>query len=266
MDNRLLTRRFRFIAPVCGILFLLAGCTTTQVVEHPIDDKVLGEKVLKLIRENPKVMLEAITAYQVETEKAQQQAQEEALKKTIATLDLATLVGESPTRGASDRRVLFVEFSDFQCPFCGRAQDTLKAFMAKHGTEVTMVYKHLPLTQLHPEAVAAGRAAWAAHQQGKFWEYHDLLFAGQKDLGDKFYDQTAKALKLDLKRFKRDRTSDASLDALKKDVALADQLGLQGTPYFLLNHEPVSGAVPLAEFEAALRKAQAALQALQVKK
>jgi len=240
---------------------LFAGCTTTVVEEHPIDDALLEAKVLDLMRKHPQAMIDAINDHQRAQVQAEQETSTAAQRERIAGLDLAALAADSPMRGDSAARVLLVEFSDFQCPFCERAQATLKAFIDAHGAEVKVVFKHLPLTALHPQAVSAARAAWAAHQQGRFWEYHDRLFARQNDLGDAAYTALARELGLDLVRFDRDRKSDAAAQAVARDLELAKTLGLTGTPFFLVNREPVAGAQPLAAFEAAYAKASAALPA-----
>ncbi|MCY7367389.1 MAG: thioredoxin domain-containing protein, partial [Chamaesiphon sp.] len=156
----------------------------------------LEKQVLEVLRKHPEVLLEVLQKYTLEQEKKQQQAQLEALKQVRK--NTKALIGDSPVMGASDRQIVMLVFSDFQCPFCGTANKSLKEFMAKNKDKVTLVYKHFPLTQIHPEALPAARAAWAANKQGKFWEYHDALFANQAKLGEAFYTETATSLKLDL--------------------------------------------------------------------
>ena len=216
-------------------------------------------QVLKILHEHPQVVVESVQAYQQKQQQEQQLVEAEALKKKIAALDLAKLVGNSPTTGASGQKVLLVEFSDFQCPFCRKAYATVKEFMAKHGREVTLVYKHLPLMDMHPQALPAAQAAWAAHQQGKFWAYHDALFATQGKLDEARYVEIAKSLKLDLKRFNQDRKSQASTAAIQSDLNIANQLEISGTPFFLLNRTPLSGVIPLKTMEQALSEAKSTL-------
>jgi protein-disulfide isomerase len=100
----------------------------------------------------------------------------------------------------------------------------------------------------------SAKAAWAALQQGKFWEFQDALFAQQDKLGEPLYVATAKALNLDLKRFDQDRKSDAASAAIQKDVDMAEKLGVSGTPFLVMNGEPISGAAQLSELEALLAK------------
>ena len=128
--------------------------------------------------------------------------------------------------------------------------------MAANSQEVTLVYKHLPLEQIHPEATPAALASWAATKQGKFWEFHDALFQNQDKLGEAFYVETAKRLNLNLEQFNRDRKSDAAKAAIKKDMNMAQKLGISGTPNFLLNGIELSGAVPLQDLNQALNQAK----------
>ncbi len=210
----------------------------------------LREQVLQIIRDNPEVLLESVRAYQKKQQQQQQKSQQSILQQFKA--NPKAVIGQSPTRGATNGSVLLVEFSDFQCPFCAKAHDTLKQFMAKHGDQVTLVYKHLPLTSIHPEALPAAKAAWAAGQQGKFWGFHDALFANQKQLGNALYTATAKSLGLDLQKFDRDRASPAAQAAIEQDVQVAEQLGIDGTPFFVMNGTPLAGAVELADLEKTL--------------
>lgn len=205
----------------------------------------LEEQILQVIRAHPDVIIESVNAYQQEQKRQQQLAQQAFLQELKANPQ--ALIGESPTTGASDAKVLFVEFSDFQCPFCGRAYQTVKEFMAQHGDEVTLVYKHFPLISIHPQALPAAKAAWAATQQGKFWEYYDALFSQQKKLGEELYLEIAQNLNLDLEQFYRDRTLADS--AIQQDMLLGEKLGVSGTPFFVMNDKTFSGAVPLEEME-----------------
>jgi protein-disulfide isomerase len=214
----------------------------------------LREQVLQIIRENPEVLLEAVQAYRKKQENEQQKARQSFLQQMLA--NPKTVIGRSPTLGAPDGKILLVEFSDFQCPYCSKAQDSIKPFLAKYGSSVTLVYKHLPLVSIHPEAMPAAKASWAAGQQGKFWEFHDALFANQKQLSNEFYQTTAKSLGLNMAQFDRDRASAAATQAIAADVKMAEQLGIEGTPFFVLNGQALPGVVQLSDLEKALEKAK----------
>lgn len=203
------------------------------------------KQVLEIIRKNPAVILESVAKYQQEQQEKQIKAHEELISQIAS--QPATIVGNSPQLGQG--KTLLIEFSDFQCPFCAQAQATLKQFMAQRSGDITLVYKHLPLSQIHPEAMSAAQAAWAAQQQGKFWEFHNALFENQDKLGDAFYQATAKQLGLDQRKFDQDRASEAAQQAIAQDMELARSLDLRGTPTFIMNGQVFSGVVSIAELE-----------------
>jgi protein-disulfide isomerase len=182
---------------------------------------------------------------------------ETRLKDQAAQLKPEELLADSPLRGKAGSKLVLVEFSDFQCPYCGKAYETVKQFMAAHSQDVALVYKHLPLGEMHPQATNAALASWAAQQQGKFWEFHDAMFSAQDRLGEAYYDETAKRLGMDVARFDKDRASDAAKAAVQRDLDLAKKLGIQATPQFLLNSHPITGAAPLEEFEKELSAVRA---------
>ena len=210
----------------------------------------LEKQILEVLRRHPEVMFEVLQKYAIEQQAKDQKAQAEAIKQVRT--NTKALIGDAPVMGATDRKIVMVEFSDFQCPFCATADKSVKQFMAKHKDKVTLVYKHFPLTQIHPEALPAARAAWAANKQGKFWEYHDVLFANQAKLSETFYLETATGLKLDLNKFNADRK--IADNFIVEDFKLGRKLGIDGTPTFIINGEVVTGAASLADLENALAK------------
>ena len=90
-------------------------------------------------------------------------------------------LGNAPTKGPKDAKITFVEFSDFQCPFCNRVYPTINQLMKDYDGKVQLVFKHFPLISIHPHAQKAAEAAECAKDQGKFWEFHDALFENQQD-------------------------------------------------------------------------------------
>lgn len=205
----------------------------------------LERQVLQIIRQHPEVVLESLQAYQQEQQQQLQQVRQ-AFLQDLKT-DPVKAVGESPITGSPKAKIVLVEFSDFQCPYCAKASETLKKLIATHQDQVSLVYKHFPIAQVHSEAMPAAQAAWAAFQQGKFWEYHDALFTHQNELGETLYVDTAKNLNLDLPKFEQDRR--IADPAIYKDMELAEKLGLSGTPFFIINSETYSGAVQLSDIE-----------------
>ena len=240
---------FCLAAILAGCLVFI-GCSPAQSTAGNSVDPKFKEQVLQVIRENPQVILESVQAYQQQQQQSLKAAQESFLQEMKTNPKSA--IGDSPTTGSASQQIVLLEFSDFQCPFCARAHDTVKQFMAKHQDKVTLAYKHLPLTSIHPQALPAAKAAWAAQQQGKFWEYYSALFQGQKELGEPLYASIAQKLNLKLDKFNTDRNSPAAEAAIQKDVQLAQKLGIEGTPFFIMNGETFSGAVELSEMESIL--------------
>jgi protein-disulfide isomerase len=170
----------------------------------------------------------------------------------------------SLVKGNEDALVTLVEFSDYQCPFCSRANGTVRQLQEKYGNALRVVMKHHPL-DFHPRAKPAALAALAAAEQGHFWEYHERLFANPKEQDDAALERYARELGLDVERWKRDQ-GDARLEArIRQDSALALKLGAGGTPAFFINGRFLSGALPLEQFTALvdeeLGKAQALVKA-----
>ena len=244
----IITRQIIFLFLIVSwFIFSFPNSAFAQAYINP----QLEQQVLKIIREHPEVILESVQKYQQQIQQQQIAQQRKPFFEAIKN-NPQGVIGYSPYLGATEKKVLLVEFSDFQCPYCARAAQTVKEFMAKHSDEVTLVYKHLPLSAIHPQAMAAAQAAYAAQQQGKFWQYHDALFAQQKQLGEVLYSQIAQSLDLDLEQFNQDRKE--SITSIQKDLQLAQQLQINGTPFFVLGNQAFSGAVPLSEMEAILEK------------
>ncbi|MEO1068826.1 MAG: thioredoxin domain-containing protein, partial [Cyanobacteria bacterium J06638_6] len=155
---------------------------------------------------------------------ASPEAHQAIVTDVIGSMSRAGVIGTSATKGNPDAPIVLFKFSDFQCPYCAVAAGHMKEFVGDHEAGVLYVYKHFPLTRIHPEAMPAAKAAWAAGQQGEFWLYHDGLFANQTRLGEDLYLELAEAMFLDLERFNRDRASDEAEAAIQRDLELAQQL------------------------------------------
>jgi protein-disulfide isomerase len=168
---------------------------------------------------------------------------------------------DDPVRGARDARVTIVLFSDFQCPFCSRVGPTLARVLESGEGSVRLAWKHQPLS-MHPNAVPAARAAEAARLQGRFWEMHDRLFAGQANLSESLYLESARALGLDLDRFRSDSASQAVLARIAEDQGLANRVGAQGTPTMFVNCRKLVGAQPFEAIQALVAEESARADAL----
>jgi protein-disulfide isomerase len=144
----------------------------------------------------------------------------------------------APREGSAGAKVVVAEFADFYCPACGAMKPVLDGILKKYPNDVQLVFKHFPLTNIHPNAEKAARAAVAAQRQNKFWEMHALLFENQEKLDGGGIDELAKRLGLDMKRFAQDRDSEATADAVSRDRKHGENLKLTGTPSLFVNGRP----------------------------
>ena len=152
-----------------------------------------------------------------------------------------------PSRGAKDAPVTIIEFSDFQCPYCKQARETLEKVLEANEGKVRVVFKHLPLP-MHPRAFPAARASYCAQEQNRFWPFHDRLF-DSVDLSDERLVGIASETGLDLNAFLTCLNSDASQLTVLRDIQEARKAGFSGTPTFLVNGTVLRGAAGLAEFQ-----------------
>src|SRR5713226_1342806 len=152
-------------------------------------------------------------------------------------------------RGSPKAPVVIVEFSDFQCPYCRSVQPTLKSLLAKYEGRVSLAYRDLPLRDIHPQAELAAEASRCAGEQGKFWEYHDLLFANQNKLDRPGLLGLAHDLKLDEKQFDSCLSSGKYAAQIEQDRQLGLRAGVAGTPGFFVNGSLLSGNQPQDAFE-----------------
>lgn len=146
--------------------------------------------------------------------------------------------GNSPFKGPADAPVTFIEFSDFQCPFCARVSALVDQVLKAYPNEVKFVYKELPL-RIHPDAMNASRAGLAAHRQGKFWEMHDKMFANQRALDPESLKKYAREIGLDMARFEADMNSPEVQKQIDEDVRLAQASQVTGTPTLFINGKRV---------------------------
>jgi protein-disulfide isomerase len=154
----------------------------------------------------------------------------------------------APVRGAPDARVTLVEFSDYHCPFCKRAQATVKQILDRYPGKVRHVYRDFPIESLHPQARRAAEAARCAHDQGKFWDYHDLLFTNAPKGAPDDLRRYAEQAGLDVPVFERCVAGNRHRETVQRDIDEGTRLGLDGTPVFFINGRLLPGAQPLEAF------------------
>jgi protein-disulfide isomerase len=158
------------------------------------------------------------------------------------------------TKGPATAPVTVFEWSDYECPFCQRAQDVLQRLQGEFADRVRFVFKDFPLRS-HPNALPAAIAARCAGAQGRYWEYHDLLFVAQPDLARDHLIGYARRLGLDTPAFTECLDSGRYRDAVLAEQREGREAGVRATPTFFLNRRKIEGALPLEEFREAIKQA-----------
>ena len=154
----------------------------------------------------------------------------------------------APSKGPAKAPVTIVEFSDFHCPFCRRVLPTLTQIESKYGDKIKLAFRDFPIESLHPGATKAHEAARCANEQGKFWPYHDKLFAAPPKSSPEIFKGFAKEIGLDVGRFETCFDGGKYQADIKKDIEEGNRIGVTGTPAFFINGRLVSGAQPLEAF------------------
>ena len=149
-------------------------------------------------------------------------------------------------RGPEDALVTLVEYGDFECPFCGQAEPVIRELLASADDDVRYVWRHLPLSDVHPNAQLAAEASEAAGAQGRFWEMHDTLLAHQGELVENHLAAYATELDLDAERIRDEVRRRVYASRVSEDVASADESGVSGTPTFFVNGRRHYGAYDIA--------------------
>ena len=162
-------------------------------------------------------------------------------------------------RGNPDAPITIVEFSDFQCPFCYQAYWTVKNVLAKYEGKIKLAYRDMPLAGAEADPNGSAAASRCAGEQGKFWQYHDLLFENQDFFGARAYREYAENLTLNMTQFESCLESGKFRATIQEDFQQGLQLGVTGTPYFFINGIPVNGARPQPVFEEIVEAELAAL-------
>jgi protein-disulfide isomerase len=168
--------------------------------------------------------------------------------KPPPVLRVEVSVDGAPFKGAAKAPVTIVEFSDFHCPFCRQVLPTLIQLDSKYGKKIKLVFRDFPIDNLHPGASQAHEAARCANEQGKFWAYHDKLFASPPKSSPEIFKGFAKEIGLNMPGFENCFDSGKYQAAIKKDIEEGNRVGVTGTPAFFINGRIVSGAQPLEAF------------------
>ncbi len=254
-------------APIVGLALAVwslpaaAAKISRADLKAVLDDN--PDLIFNVIQDHPKEFMAVFQkAYQQEMMRQREQQAEEEKKKTAEAIKhpLQPAINSwSLIEGNPKAKYTLVEYSDFQCPYCSRAEQTVDALRAKYGNDMRLIYKNNPLP-MHPNAMPAAEWFYAAALQSrkKAWKLHDAFFKHQTELGEDFYKKTAKTLGLDVAKLEKDAQSSKVKDRIAQDMAEAKKFGLMGTPGFLINGVPVAGAYPLDYFVELIGKIDAA--------
>jgi len=150
--------------------------------------------------------------------------------------------------GTVDAPVTIVEFADFECPYCQEVEQSLQKVMEKYKGKVRLGFRDFPLRQIHPGAQLAAEAARCAGEQGRYWEYHDVLYTNQAKLDQGSLREYARTVNLDLARFEACLTSGKFLGPVEGDLQAGAKLGVSATPTFYINGSILVGVQPLSAF------------------
>jgi protein-disulfide isomerase len=246
------------------------GLSMSALVEREVHDKAarVSDEEMRAFYETHKNRLQAeydslrdqIRDYM--TEQRQQERRNEFIQELRARAKITTYlkpppalraevsIAGAPIRGDERAPVTIVKFEDYHCPFCKTVQPTFKELLKKYDGRIRLVHKDLPLDDLHPQARQAAEAARCAGEQGKFWEYHDVLYANAPKASTADLKTYAEQLGLTVESFEDCFSKGKYKAAVQKDYAEAANLGLTGTPAFFINGRELSGAQPIEAFAA----------------
>lgn len=251
---------------------LAAAALSLLIASPSLAATISREDLQKALEKNPDLVLAALkkadkTAFfqyvmeanqefqakkQAEEESKEKAALEEAYKNPLKpSIDDKTRI-----RGEKNAPITIVEYSDFQCPYCGRGFQVVEEVRAKYGPKVRFIYKNLPLVAIHPNALPAAKWFEAVSLQSpeKAWQFHDTMFKNQGSLSEDFYKKTAKDLGLDVEKAAKDAQSKAVADKIEADTTEAKGFGFSGTPGFLINGIPLRGAYPAEDFDKIIKR------------
>lgn len=226
------------------------------------------KQLQKILREHPELVMDVLRQHSEEVLDIAQQGsnlrrksnleaqwRDDMQKKRYVHLE------NRPVLGRPDAKVKIIAFSDFSCHFCEQASKTVDAILKEYGPDVALIFKNLPLDEKGPGAEAS---AWfvAISQQSepKAWDFYKAMYANRDKLlaeGEPFIEKTASGLGVDIKRAKKDMQSKKVKDILAQDLDDGQKLGIEGTPYFLVNNLVVRGALPPDLFRSAVDMALA---------
>jgi protein-disulfide isomerase len=218
--------------------------------EQTMSDEDFNRRVREYLINNPEVIAEAMDRLETREKKARQQAVKTVLKERAGEL---LQDPNSPVGGNAKGNVTLVEFFDYNCSYCRRVAPTMTKLMAG-DPQLRVVYKEFPI--LGPDSLFAAKAALAAQLQDKYVPFHEAIMNRKGKVDEKFTLAAAAKTGLDVVRLKKDMKAPEIADAIEKNFKLAQALGINGTPGFVIGDQIFPGAVGLVALKAAVEQAR----------
>jgi protein-disulfide isomerase len=240
----------RLLLCLAAVLLLSPPLTAMAAGFTPQQRAEIVDILRDALKRDPSILRDAITALQADD---QHQSEAAARSAILAAGPALTQTAGDPVAGNPNGRVTLVEFYDVRCPYCRRMLPTVAALLAQDH-DVRLVYKDLPV--LGPASVIGARALLAAQKQGGYQKLHDALMAGTPDITEDLVKADAEKLGLNWPRLKADMSAPDVLGRIHANLALAQQLQIQGTPAYIVGTQMMPGAVELADLQAAVAAAR----------
>lgn len=258
------TKKFASVLLV-SCVFCFSVMVFSAVNSHAVEvtEENLPKLLEKIFRERPDLVMDVLRSQSESVLDIAQQGSNMRRKHSLEAqwaVDMKTpktmKLDGRPIMGSPKAKVRIVAFSDFTCHFCQQASHTVDAIMQEYGKDVCLVFKNLPLDEKGPAGIAAAYFVAVSQQsEEKAWKFYKALFADRDKLvaeGEAFLKKTAESLGVDMKKLAKDVHSKKVTDIIAEDQQDAQKLGIEGTPYFLVNNLVVRGALPLDLFKSAV--------------
>lgn len=243
---------------------VLAGCTSESQIKSVLEKN--PDILFSAIEKNPDKFMEVVQKASMAAQRKQQEDMEKEEQQRVENEMKNPLTpewnDERATIGAKDAPIQIVEYSDFQCPYCGRGYQTLKQVLKAYPGKIRFMFKNLPLP-MHPLAMPAAERfeAIALQDKEKAYKFHDTIFENQQKMnsgGEKYLDSVAAKVGADVARMKKDMAGDKVKARIEADMKEAEKYGISGTPGFIVNGVSVRGAYPFEHFKGIIDKKLAA--------
>ena len=252
-----------FALAIAFFIFCAFAMSETGPQAAALSEADLQTMLKKMLRENPDLVLdvmrqnsEAVLDIAQQGSNLRRKHNLEAQWKEDLDKKKDVHLADRPVLGNPDAKVKIVAFSDFTCHYCAQASKTVDTLLKDYGDNVAFVFKHLPLDEKGPGGLAsAWFAAIAQQNEDKAWDFYRAMYENRDKLlaeGEPFIRKTAQGLGLDMKKLQKDVQSRKTREILSQDQEDGQKLGVEGTPYFLVNNLVIRGALPLELFRNAI--------------